>query len=416
MSVSACRRKKPWHSTKNNFSRLAPTVFSQRTNWQRNPNKLSELLDFRRRSGQPVIDLTVSNPTELGLPYPITKIESAFISPALAHYRPAPRGIPTAREAVVRYYAGKNQTVDPEDVFLTASTSEAYSLLMKLLCNPGEEILVPRPSYPLFEYLAQINDVRLTPYRLVYDGSWHIDISSIRSALSLSTRAIVLVSPHNPTGALLSGEELAAITRIASERSLPLIVDEVFIDYSFSGSHPTASTAGITDTLTFTLNGLSKFAGLPQMKLGWVVLSGAAEIRREAAERLEILCDTFLSVNTPVQTALPALMEIGSEVQKLILDRVKGNYRRLGDVFGKDSPCSVLSCHAGWYAILRLPNIKTDEQWALALLEKCGVSVFPGYFFEMENNETVVLSLLPEPKLFSEGILLIAEFVGRSLS
>jgi alanine-synthesizing transaminase len=358
----------------------------------------------------------VSNPTELGFSYPLTALQAAYNTPDLAKYSPDPRGMLSARDAVVRYYAAKYQAVNPENIFLTASSSEAYLLLMKLLCNPGEEILVPQPSYPLFEYLAQINDVRLHPYHLVYDGAWHIDMASLHSALSPLTRGIILVHPHNPTGAFISAEELGGITRLASEHSLALMVDEVFIDYAFSPVYLPCATTGIANALTFTLNGLSKSAGLPQMKLGWMVLSGPQEAVQEAAGRLEILCDTFLSVNTPVQSALPALMDTGANIRTAILDRVMTNYRNLRNLFGATSPCSVLDCNGGWYAILRLPNVKSDEEWAIAFLEKGGVSVFPGFFFEMGNNETVVLSLLPEEKRFAEGIRLIDEIVRRSLS
>ena len=391
-------------------------MFSERTNWQRSPNALSLLSDRLRGSGRQILDLTSSNPTELGFPYPAEQIASALSSHSSLRYRPEARGLLSARETVVRTYAEQQTPIGTDDVFLTASTSEAYTLIMKLLCNPGEELLVPKPSYPLFEFIARICDVSLRPYRLLYDGSWHIDFASLQEAVSPATRGIIVVQPHNPTGHYLSADEHAILDRIAADRNLPVICDEVFIDYSFPGAQAPASTAGREATLTFTLNGLSKLAALPQMKLGWIVLSGPRGARQEAAERLEILCDTYLSVNTPVQLALAGLLEAGGVVRQAIREQTAGNYGQMAGRFSGDSPCTALACSAGWYGMLRLPNIRNDEEWAVQILEQAAVAVFPGYFFEAGHDQLIVVSLLPPPGQFAEAVGRIDDLVRRSLS
>lgn len=389
-------------------------MFSSRTNWHRQSNRLSELLDIRRQSGKPVYDLTNSNPTECGLVYPHQEILAGLSNPQSLHYHPDPRGLLSARKAVSEYYRIKQVVVGPSDIFLTASTSEAYSLIFRLLCNTGESILVPRPSYPLFDYLAQINDVTLQLYFLHYDHGWYIDTDSVKNAITSTTKAVILVHPHNPTGMFLRKSEYNAIQELAKQYQLALIVDEVFSDYAFQDDPGRIiSTAGESNALTFTMNGLSKIAGLPQMKLGWVIVSGEHRAKDEACERLEILCDTFLSVNTPVQVALPELLESGTAVRSEILRRVKNNYVFLNETLANTS-CSTLVTEGGWYGIIRMPRTLSDEEWSLQLLETKGVYVFPGYYFDFTDDAHLVVSLLVEEKTFRAAITLFAEFTTSS--
>lgn len=377
-------------------------MFSRRTDWDRRPNRLTELLEARRASGRPLYDLTVSNPTELGIDYPEREILSALSDPRALRYQPEPRGLPSAREAVCEYYRAKDIHVDPANIFLTAGTSEAYSLIFKLLCNAGESALVPKPSYPLFDYLAQVNDVDLRDYPLrYYDSGWCLDIDDESAK---GARAIVIVNPHNPTGAFLKKQEHREIARTAQENGLALIVDEVFLDYPLAeDDRRFGSTAGDAEALTFTLNGLSKMAGLPQMKLGWIVVGGAPRPAAEAMERLEILCDTFLSVNSPAQAALPELLKAGGRVRSQILQRVKSNYETLRKT-ALDTPCSVLRVEGGWYAVVRAPQTKSDEEWAIRLLEQTGVHVYPGYFFDFAEHQYLVVSLLPDERTFASSV------------
>ena len=375
-------------------------MFSARTSWHRQPNRLTQLLEERRRSGKPISDLTISNPTESGIVYPEKKILSALSDTRTLQYQPDPRGLLLAREAVAGYYARKNIHVEPARIFLMSSTSEAYSFIFKLTCNPGDSVLVPCPSYPLFDYIPQLSDVLLQHYSLRYDGEWHIDLDSIRNAITSTTRAIILIHPHNPTGMFLKRAEYEAIKEIALRHGISLIVDEVFLDYAF-GEDPrrVLSTAGEQDVLTFTLNGLSKTCGLPQMKLAWMVVTGPPTQVREAMEILEILSDTFLSVNTPVQVALPELLKAGDGIGSQISRRTKTNFATLQKA-AHNSPCSVLASEGGWYAILRVPRTKTDEEWSLRLLDDKGIYVHPGYFFDFEDEGYLVVSLLTEEKSF----------------
>ncbi|MDI6766885.1 MAG: pyridoxal phosphate-dependent aminotransferase [Bacteroidota bacterium] len=401
-------------------------TFSERTNWHRQQNKLTELHDSLRKSGRDILDLTVSNPTECGFQYPEKEILTAISNPSSLQYEPNPRGLLTAREAIGGYYKKKNIIVDPSNIFLTASTSEAYSILFKLLCNAGESVLVPCPSYPLFDYLAKLNDVQLQYYNLRYDGEWHVDIDSLKHCIIESLidcnigkiKAIVIVHPHNPTGMFLKKDEYKAIKEIARQHNLAIIVDEVFIDYAFEDDETRInSTANETEVLTFTLNGISKSCGLPQMKLGWLVVSGHSSIVIETMGRLEIICDMFLSVNTPVQFALPKLLTIGKNIQNQIRNRIKSNYTTLVNLLtDHNSPlntlCSPLLANGGWYGIIRVPRTKTDEEWALQLLEKKGVYVHPEYFFDFDNEGYLVVSLLVEEKIFQGAIQDVVRYIS----
>jgi aspartate/methionine/tyrosine aminotransferase len=395
-------------------------TFSERTNWHRQQNKLTELLDSLRKRRKDVLDLTVSNSTECGFIYPEKEILSSFENHSSMMYDPNPRGLLSSRQSVSEYYKQKHITVDPSNIFLTASTSEAYSTLFKLLCNAGEAVLVPKPSYPLFEYLAQINDVELQHYDLLYDGEWNVDIDSLKHCIIDGLKAIVIVNPHNPTGMFLKKDEYDAIKEFARQNNLAIIVDEVFIDYAFEDdASRISSTVSETEVLTFTLNGISKMIGLPQMKLGWLVVSGESLAVREATSRLEIICDTFLSVNTPVQVALPKLLTIGKNIQNQICNRIKSNYTTLYNLLTThnsplNTPCSPLSSNGGWYGIIRVPRTKSDEEWALQLLEKKGVYVYPGYFFDFVDEGYLVVSLLVENLIFQKAISEIVDYVSAA--
>jgi len=386
--------------------------FSDRTSWHRAQNRLSRLLERRRSAGKPVYDLTCSNPTTCGFTYPRNQILRALSRPDTLVYRPEAAGIAPARSAIARWYKCKNIGIDPSHLFLTASTSEGYSMVLRLLCNPGDTILVPRPSYPLFDYLAQVNDVALSYYRLRYHDEWQLDINSVRESITPNTKAIVCVHPSNPAGCYLKRTEYRQLCSIAKEYGCALIVDEVFLEYSFGkDDRRMGSTAGPADVLTFTLDGISKMAGLPQMKLGWIAVSGPRKPVNEAAGRLEILCDTYLSVNTPVQNALPRIIRSAGSTASDILSRVKANYSDLRSYRTAGSPCSVLNCEGGWYGILRVPATMTDGRWAEEILRSTGVYLFPGYFFDFEREGYLVVSLLVQRAIFRRALGKIIRFI-----
>ena len=378
-------------------------MFSSRFHWDLAPNRLTRLLGEKRRAGVELLDLTESNPTHAGFSYP-EEIVAALADPRALRYDPQPAGSLAAREAVCRYYAEAGHTVAPDRVLLTASTSEAYAYLFKLLADPGDEVLVPRPSYPLFEFLATMESLRVVPYPLVYHGgrsiAWSIDDHALAAAVTGRTRAIVLVNPNNPTGSFLKRDEL----RFLQSLGLTLISDEVFADYAFTEDPNRVRTlAGVTEALAFSMTGLSKIAGLPQMKLGWIVISGPAAARAEAKDKLEWIADTYLSVSTPVQQAAPRLLELGKGVQTQIAARVRANLAWLESAIAAESPCRMLAVEGGWYATLQVPRIRREEEWALELLEKDNVLVQPGFFYDFESEAFLVLSLLTEPEIFREG-------------
>jgi alanine-synthesizing transaminase len=390
--------------------------FSRRTSWHRQQNKLTALYERLLSQEKSVSDLTISNPTRCGFDY------SSVIPPPLGtqalDYSPDPHGLLSARLSISRYYLDKNIHVNPENIFLTSGSSEAYSHIFKLLCNPGDVILVPRPSYPLFDYLAELNDVHLAYYSLNYDGEWHVDPDSIATALSESltpVRAIILVHPHNPTGMFLKHDEYRSIKNIATLHGLALVVDEVFIDFPFhTDERRLCSTAGEKDILTFTINGISKSCGLPQLKIGWIIIGGSAEITEEVVGRLEIICDTYLSVNMPAQNILSYLIDGGPSIRQQILDRTLTNYKFLVGAIGFNNSCTVLGNEGGWYAILRVPNTKSDERWSLELLENKGVYVQPGYFFDFPCDGYLVISLLSDNKTFLKNISDIVGYISKS--
>jgi len=385
--------------------------FSRRLAWGAPENQLAKAEAERRGSGLPFFDLTLSNPTQADLPYPAAAIAQALANPAAALYQPSPRGLTSARTAVAADYARRGATVDAGDILLTASSSESYALLFKLLGNPGQSVLVPEPSYPLFDYLACLEGLTPRPYRLAFDGRWHIDFASLDFT---DAAAIVVVSPNNPTGSYLGAEDCDRLATLAAERGLAVIADEVFADF------PLAPAADAVVTMAgrpgpapiFSLGGLSKASGLPQMKLGWIAVSGPRSRVEPALANLELVADTYLSIGTPVQLALPKLLELGADIRHAIHERVLRNRRSLACRIDSRSPCTLLPAEAGWSAILRVPEIMSDEEWALRLVQGDGVLVQPGYFFDLHLGATLVVSLLTPPATFDHGIARILAAVN----
>lgn len=356
--------------------------FSSRIEWSRQTGAIANAAS----GSGPLLDLTQSNPTVAGIRYPPGLLD-ALGDPAASVYDPDPAGSLNAREAVVRYYDGR---IPPDRVLLTASTSEAYSWLFKLLCDPGDEILVPRPSYPLFEFLANLENVSVVHYPMHFQEGWFIDLDALKQAITARTRAIVFVHPNNPTGSFLKPHEYQFLAGLG----LPLIIDEVFLDYPFGPPVPTLATKN--DVLTFTLSGLSKVCGLPQIKLGWMVVGGPETTRHDAWVRLELIADTFLSVSTPAQVALPRLLEARHDVQLQIRNRTRLNLDLLR------AGC-LLEPEGGWSATLRVPRIRTEEEWVLHLIQDWGVLVHPGFYYDFDSEAYLILSLLTEPVIFAEG-------------
>jgi len=388
-------------------------MFSSRFHWDLRPNRLTRLLDEKRRKGAPVLDLTESNPTRAGFFYP-EEVVRALADPRALRYDPEPAGSPAAREAVCRYYAGAGDTVDPDRVLLTASTSEAYAYLFKLLADPGDEVLAPRPSYPLFEFLAAMESLRVVPYPLVFHGGWSIDCRALAAAVTGRTRAVVLVNPNNPTGSFLKRDELRFLIDLCRERKLAIVSDEVFADFAFAEDARRVRTlAGGCETLAFSMSGLSKIAGLPQMKLGWIVIAGPAAAAGEAREKLELIADTYLSVGTPVQHAAARLLELGGGIRSQIASRVRANLDSLQAAISPESACRVLPVEGGWYATMQAPRILREEEWALELLGEDDVLVQPGFFYDFESEAFLVLSLLTRPEVFREGCRRLLRRVAR---
>jgi hypothetical protein len=390
--------------------------FSSRTRWDRGLNPLAERLAARRAAGEPVLDLTESNPTRAGFAYPEQAILEAISGGESMRYVPDPRGIRPAREAVAGWYARRGRTIDPDHVVLCASTSEAYAWLFKTLCEEGDEILCPAPSYPLFDFLAKAEDVRLVSYPLEYDGRWSLHIEDLAARCTPRTRGVIIVQPNNPTGSYLSPLEIGQLGSFCAGRGLPILSDEVFSDYAFEnvpGAMPSA--LDLSGPLTFTLGGLSKAVGLPQMKLSWIVVGGPEPAREEALARLEILGDTYLSVNTPVQVGLARILEAGEAVGRQIQERVAGNRALLRLARGAAAPWDVLVADGGWYAVLSIPRVMTDDQWALTLLERDAVYVHPGHYFDFAADGYLVVSLLCDREDFIEGTRRIAERIEAAL-
>ncbi|MFZ3213033.1 MAG: pyridoxal phosphate-dependent aminotransferase [Terriglobales bacterium] len=377
-------------------------MFASRTGWALAPNRFSTALDRHRASGREALDLTESNPTRCGFVYDQSLLSALADRRGLA-YDPHPNGLRAAREAVCGYYRQRGAEIHPEQVVLTASTSEGYSFIFRLLCDPGDEVLVPAPSYPLFEFLASIHDVKLVSYPLLYDHGWQIDLHGLAEALSSRTRAILVVHPNNPTGSFVKLAEMEILDELCRERGLALVADEVFLDYAHDGiARP--SFASPRQALTFTLSGISKICALPQMKLAWIVASGAPELAREALARLEVIADTYLSVSTPVQLALPDFLARDDEIQRQVKERVAANLAELGRQLAEQKSVRRLEVEGGWYAVLRVPVTRSDEELAIALLDEQSVVVHPGHFYDFPGEGYLVVSLITPAEVFAEGM------------
>ncbi len=379
-------------------------MFSDRTNWKLSHNRYTQALEEVRTRGGEVLDLTVSNPTRAELRYDEAAILKALSSPRIFDYDPQAKGLLAAREAVAAYYfASHNVALDPGRIVLTTSTSEGYSYVFRLLCNAGDELLIPKPSYPLFEFLADLQDVKLVPYPLIYDHGWQMDLHSIETAVSSRTRGIVLVHPNNPTGSYVQPQEAEWLNAFCREHGLALIVDEVFLDYALDGK-PHASFVQNRGALTFTLSGLSKISALPQMKVAWVAISGRDEAVEAAMAPLEVIADTYLSMNAPIQWATSALLEQRNAIQPQLGERVRQNLAELDRQLARQKSCERLLLEGGWYAILRVPVTQSDEDLAIQLLRERSVLVHPGHFYDFPQDGCLILSLITPPTVFAKGM------------
>ena len=380
-------------------------IFSRRTGWNTEESELARAHRLRTEAGLPIADLTASNPTRCGFDY-APELLSALADPAALDYDPQPRGSLRGRKAICGYYVDHGVALKPEQIVLTTSTSEAYSYLFRLLCDPESEIVVPQPGYPLFDFLAVLDDVRLKAAPLVYDQGWQIDPEGFRRAITPQTRAMVLVHPNNPTGHFTKPWEAAELARLCRERDLSLIVDEVFLDYSFAAGGRSFA-AGLDGVPVFVVSGLSKIAGLPQIKAAWIVATGPEH--EQALERLEVIADTFLSMNAPVECALPKWLEGREAIQRQIRERVAANLAELDRKLDRLTGVRRLEVEGGWYATLRIPALEPDQQTVLALLER-GVWVHPGYFFGMAESGWLVVSLLGPEGEFKAGVAGMVEY------
>ena len=385
-------------------------MFADRTKWNLALNRLSEALARHRAAGKPLVDLTASNPTECGFLYDGPAILAALQNPAALRYKPEPQGLVSARQSVRGYYAERGVAATVDDIFLATSTSEAYSYVFRLLCNPGDEILIPAPSYPLFDFLADIQDIKPVRYPLLYDHGWQIDFHALEHAITPLTAAIVVVHPNNPTGHFTKRAEVEKLNALCAERGLALIADEVFLDFPLGAGRP-QSFAGNSDALTFTLSGISKICGLPQMKVAWLVVSGPQESKNEAKARLEMIADTFLSMNAPVQLALSTFLSQGRAFREQVIERVRRNLAELDRQIALQKVCSRLDVEGGWYAILCVPATRSDEEFALWLLNEKGVYVHPGHFYDFSRDGFLVISIICRETEFKSGLLsLLTQF------
>lgn len=380
-------------------------MFSHRTAWNLRANELTRRLEEARASGQPLLDLTESNPTCAGLGWDSDELARLLCQRSLSLYQPDPKGLLEAREAVSEYLSARGASVASDRILLTASTSEAYSLLFKLLCDPGDEVLVPLPSYPLLDLLADVESVCLRRYPLRYDGEWHIDRRALSTAITPATRALVAVSPSNPTGALISPDEHAFLQDLCARKGLALLGDEVFAD---TASSVTKSVATASSCLAFHLSGLSKVCGLPQFKVAWIAAAGPAELVDPALARLETLADVYLSVSTPAQRMLASLLSRRESFLRRLRERLTGNRACLELASSGEEPWSLLGSGGGWSAVLQVGEAYDEEALCLALLDE-GLLVQPGFFYDFPGNGFLVVSLLPEIEVFRQGVERLAE-------
>ncbi len=391
-------------------------MFTRRTGWDLCKNPFTLALERHRESGRRLLDLTASNPTSIGLAYDEPRILAALATRDALVYRPEPRGLLPAREAVARYYRdlhdhSPESPIHPDAVLLTTSTSEAYSFALRLLCDPGDEVLIPTPSYPLLEFLAQINDVKLVAYELVYDHGWQIDFHSLGRAMTPRARAIIVVNPNNPTGSYVRNAEAEQLNQICRDRDLALIVDEVFYDFALAPNQR-SSCAFNQDALTLTLSGLSKISGLPQMKFAWIVISGPPELTHPALQRLEIISDTYLSMNAPIQLAAADFLALRHSFQAQLMARLRANLAHLDSHLVAATACSRLLIEGGWYAVLRVPVTRSDEEFAIALLQSADVLVHPGHFYDFPGDGYLVLSLITPEAEFREAVSRAMRFLS----
>lgn len=380
-------------------------MFSNRVGADLAPNRLTVAIQRCRAEGRAFIDFTESNPTRAGFTYP-ENLLAPLADPRGLVYAPEPFGTLEARCAVAAEYGRRSLGVHPERVVLTASTSEAYSLLFKVLCDAGDEVLVPRPSYPLFEHLTALDAIVARPYDLEYHGAWAIDFDSLERACSSSTRAVLVVSPNNPTGSFVKEHELDRIAEVCARHNAAIVADEVFAEYPLADGPAAASGQVLTrrDGLMFSLGGLSKSAGLPQVKVGWLICSGRDELVSDALGRLELACDSYLSVSTPAQGALPDLLQRGADIRAQILARIRANYGALQVRAAATPTCRVLAAEGGWYAVVQVPSLGPEEDLVIDLVERHGVLAHPGYFFDFPRESFLIVSLLVPESLFSEGV------------
>lgn len=380
-------------------------MFSARARWNLTPNALSVAVAARRKSGRPFDDLTESNPTNADLELPFADAFQSLSTEPVRRYEPDPRGLSIAREAVRGYYRERGYDVGIDRLVLTASTSEAYGWIFKLLCDPGDDVLVAHPSYPLFDDLAKLEGVSLRPFALSYDGRWELDLHAMRAAATARTRAILLVHPNNPTGSLVSREALDAVVELCRERDLALVVDEVFGDYAWREDPTRAGSAvEVRGALTFTLSGLSKVVATPQIKLGWIVVGGPPALVEESLARLEMIADSYLSVSAPAQHAASALLARRAGVQRAVMARVTANRRAIASRLHDESRSTLLTADGGWYSALRVPRTQSEEAWTLELLDADDVLVQPGWLFDFEREAYLVVSLLPREDVFARAI------------
>jgi aspartate/methionine/tyrosine aminotransferase len=387
-------------------------LFSKRTDWELSENPLSLELSALRAKGVFIFDLTESNPTRAGIVYP-KELLAAFSDPANLHYAPSPKGMLKAREAVARYYADKHVKLSPEDLVLTSSSSEAYAFLFRLLMNPNDRVLLPAPSYPLFSYLAGLSDVDVAYYRLYFDGEdWRIDFDSLEEAADRDARAVILVSPNNPTGSCIHPDEIVRLNALCSRNKMAIISDEVFADYIFDEKKTAyQSLAGNSGALSFALGGLSKAMAMPQMKLGWIAANGPKKQVEAALERLEVIADTYLSVNTPVQNAAGIWLPARALIRDQVMARVKANYDHL--LKTASDVVKVFPVQGGWYAVLKTRLDVSEDEWALELLREHHVSVHPGFFFDFDEEGYIVVSLLTPEDTFREGLARVLSFIEK---
>ena len=393
-------------------------TFSSRVPADLGANRLTLAVRQARAEGRRLVDLTESNPTRAGLDYPPDLLAPLAHRRGLA-YEPNPFGLLDARRAVARDFERRGMTIPADRIVLSSSTSEAYSLLFKVLTDARDEVLVPRPSYPLFDHLTRLDEVAAAPYDLEYHEGWTIDVASVERAVTSRTRALVLVNPNNPTGSFVKRDELDRLRGICASHDVALIADEVFGDYEIE---PGAGAAGSVldafdsrDVLVFSLGGLSKSAGLPQVKLGWMAVGGPDALVERALDRIELVCDTYLSVSTPVQAAAHELIERAAPVRAQIRARIAANYRSLVEQTAGVPSCRVLHAEGGWSGVMRVPSLGSEEDLVVNLLNQAGVLAHPGYFFDFPRASHLVVSLLPPEPVFADGVARVLQHIRSQI-